>query len=423
MDDVLREQDPSVHASPVAGDRLAGARARTRRALPGLRDRQRAGARRPPPGRPRRTARRTAGTAASTRAWRTESSPSARATAPRTSLIARCCSELPPMASMSRAFAIAIAAWSANVFMSWMCSSVNGSGSFADDVERPDELAVEQDRGCQQPAVLHDFRGSPRVLGIQLRVRNVDDLSCHCSSPNGRVPVDWMRVLLLVGVHIRLPVALCDDREDVTFLEVDGAVVAVAQPGRRVCDDVEDLLETLRACDGREDVADCALLPELCLDRGDQPRVGDRDRRLVGEGLHELDEIVGERPRYVASDGDGADQLALPRDRHSEERAEPNDLLPLVRVVRVLEHVGDLFGLPADATLPTMWIDRANGDVLVRSRTLRAGRRSARRCAARPLRGGTAEHARRGTASSPHRRSRRGQAGARPLLRQHVACR
>ena len=50
----------------------------------------------------------------------------------------------------------------------------------------------------------------------------------------------------------------------------------------------------------------------LGLQLGEQPRVLDGDRRLVGEGLHQGDLALGERPDLVAVDHDDAEQLARP---------------------------------------------------------------------------------------------------------------
>ena len=44
----------------------------------------------------------------------------------------------------------------------------------------------------------------------------------------------------------------------------------------------------------------------------EQPRVLDGDDGLRGEVLHQLDLLVGERPDFLAVDGDGADQLVRP---------------------------------------------------------------------------------------------------------------
>ena len=48
----------------------------------------------------------------------------------------------------------------------------------------------------------------------------------------------------------------------------------------------------------------------------EQPRVLDRDHRLRGEVLHQLDLLVGERPHLLAVDDDRADQLVVLEHRH-----------------------------------------------------------------------------------------------------------
>src|SRR5262245_47841801 len=50
-------------------------------------------------------------------------------------------------------------------------------------------------------------------------------------------------------------------------------------------------------------------LGALPLDRLKGPRIGDRDRRLVGECLDELDVVISEEARTVATESDRTDQL------------------------------------------------------------------------------------------------------------------
>jgi len=104
----------------------------------------------------------------------------------------------------------------------------------------------------------------------------------------------------------------------------------------------EHRLEALRSGYRAEDVADRALLVQLPLDGLEQPRVRDRDRRLIGKGLHQLDIVIGKRARVAASDRDHADQPILQLDRHAEQRAVADDLLRAERVLRIVQHVGDL---------------------------------------------------------------------------------
>ena len=74
----------------------------------------------------------------------------------------------------------------------------------------------------------------------------------------------------------------------------------------------------------------------------EQPRVGDRDGRLVGERPDEFDVLVGERPRNVTADGDRSDHLVVQDDRNAEQRSIADDALRFERVVGVGQDVGDL---------------------------------------------------------------------------------
>src|SRR5215211_8250955 len=68
---------------------------------------------------------------------------------------------------------------------------------------------------------------------------------------------------------------------------------------------------------GREEAGELSPLP---LDGLEQARVRERDRGLVGEGLEELDVLLGECLRLAAHDDDGADELVLDHHRHAEHR-------------------------------------------------------------------------------------------------------
>jgi hypothetical protein len=62
-------------------------------------------------------------------------------------------------------------------------------------------------------------------------------------------------------------------------------------------------------------------VPRACLHLVEQPRILDCDHRLVGEVLHQLDLLAGERPDLLAVDADHPDQLALLEHRHRNEGA------------------------------------------------------------------------------------------------------
>ena len=84
-------------------------------------------------------------------------------------------------------------------------------------------------------------------------------------------------------------------------------------------------------------------LERLALQRPEQPRVVDGHGGLAGERLHEVDDAVVEGARHGAPHDEGADDLALPQQRHREDGAPAR--LPQrveVRVAGRLAQVGDL---------------------------------------------------------------------------------
>ena len=90
-----------------------------------------------------------------------------------------------------------------------------------------------------------------------------------------------------------------------------------------------------------------AVRRALALDGLDQPGVRDRNRRLVGKRLEQLDVLMSEKPGSIASDGDGPDQLLIQDDRNTEQGSVADDLLCSVGVVFVGQDVGDLLDCTA----------------------------------------------------------------------------
>ncbi len=81
----------------------------------------------------------------------------------------------------------------------------------------------------------------------------------------------------------------------------------------------------------------------------EQPRVLDGDDRLIGEILHQLDLLVGERPHFLAVDDDNANQLVFLEHRHGEDSpiaaklgSGHGDWIALLNVERLLRDVGAL---------------------------------------------------------------------------------
>jgi hypothetical protein len=76
----------------------------------------------------------------------------------------------------------------------------------------------------------------------------------------------------------------------------------------------------------------------------DQPRVRDGDRRLVGEGLDELDLLVGKRLRRPADDPHRADEVVFEENRNT--KADSEGARPRVGVLGVSVDVRDVDDLP-----------------------------------------------------------------------------
>ena len=90
----------------------------------------------------------------------------------------------------------------------------------------------------------------------------------------------------------------------------------------------------------------------------EQPRVLDGDDGLVGEGTHQLDLALAERLYALARKSERADRLALPEQRHSQDRPYealmrglPGDVLIVGANVRYLHRTafcqGSADGRPA----------------------------------------------------------------------------
>ena len=77
------------------------------------------------------------------------------------------------------------------------------------------------------------------------------------------------------------------------------------------------------------------------LQLGEQPGVLDGDHRLVGEGLHQGDLTVGERPDLVPIDRDHAEQLAPAEHRDRQDGPDRIHLLHYMAVLRIGEHILD----------------------------------------------------------------------------------
>ena len=94
-------------------------------------------------------------------------------------------------------------------------------------------------------------------------------------------------------------------------------------------------------------------LAALVLDFVEQPHVLDRDHGLVGEGLDQLDLLLGEHPHVLAGQGEDADGNAFAHQRNAQHRSITAELLRFrPGVFRILQHVGNVYRLRFQAVRP-----------------------------------------------------------------------
>ncbi len=109
--------------------------------------------------------------------------------------------------------------------------------------------------------------------------------------------------------------------------------IGATKPRRRLNKRVEHSLQVEgRATDHLEHVGGSGLLRERFTEvvgalaqLVEQPRVLDRDNRLRGKVLHQLDLPVGERTHFLAVDSEHSDQLVTLEHRHVKKGAGPRE--------------------------------------------------------------------------------------------------
>ena len=81
----------------------------------------------------------------------------------------------------------------------------------------------------------------------------------------------------------------------------------------------------------------------------EQVDIADRDHRLVGEGLNELDLLLAERASNEAEQADDAERLPIPNERYAECRPDAHQLLcTLTLPLRIDKHVGNMSSAAVD---------------------------------------------------------------------------
>ena len=71
----------------------------------------------------------------------------------------------------------------------------------------------------------------------------------------------------------------------------------------------------------------------LVLDLVEQSHILDGYARLVGEGRHQVDLLVGERANHLSHEDDSANRMTFTQQRHAEDRPKPDLSLHLLKSI------------------------------------------------------------------------------------------
>ena len=130
-------------------------------------------------------------------------------------------------------------------------------------------------------------------------------------------------------------------------IKVQRAIGGRTQPHRLFEDRVEHRCEVAgRGIDDLQDLGGRGLLLQRLARFGQQPRILDRDHRLVGKGLQQRDLRFGKRLDLASPAADDPDRFAVAHDRYAEKRAISRDRLQYLEGARVVaglvQRIGDM---------------------------------------------------------------------------------
>ena len=201
-----------------------------------------------------------------------------------------------------------------------------------DDAER-DAFAQHRNSQHSPPPALQAMRVV--VLRIGEHVIDVSDGLRQDRPPGHSRHVRTQRILGLHGLQpLRGELVPGNVVQELAVVAEHGAVRAPAQCDGTAHDRVEHRLHIgRRAADDAQDLGRRGLplegLGELAvagLQLVEEPRVLDRDDRLVGEGLEQADLLRRELADSAAADPDRADASSLPQHRREDDGFEAHDL-------------------------------------------------------------------------------------------------
>ena len=188
------------------------------------------------------------------------------------------------------------------------------------------------------------------VLPVLKHVFDVDDASLGDRTPHRRSAPELRLMSVSVGAEARGKSESSGIPEAAVYQAFQATLVGAAQPNRRLVQGVEHGLQVEgRTADDLEHVGRRCLLLQRLLKLGEETHVLDRDHRLVGEGLDQLDLPCRERLHLRARQDKHADGLTLAQQGHPETGSIVAMLLVAERiVVGVCEDIGYVDRLAAE---------------------------------------------------------------------------
>ena len=236
-------------------------------------------------------------------------------------LAASSCRLLSSISRKSRAFWMASADCVAKVFSRSITSGANSPARLPVDDQAAEQVVLAQQRHGQERSVAQPDEDLADAALVAALVRDVADL--HRLAGHRHPPERTLALADRRGPQRRRPARRAGgpSRAGGTPRAPRRTRRSRRRPCRRAAVARETIvrehgLEVERRADRLPDLAQrLAARPPTASARAvrasqllEQPHVLDRDHRLVGEGLQQLDLLVGERPGLGAADGDRADR-------------------------------------------------------------------------------------------------------------------
>src|SRR5262245_4853807 len=181
------------------------------------------------------------------------------------------------------------------------------------DRDDTDWLVLAHQRHAEHGAEAATFdRLGPAIVRVNGGVRDVDHSAPRRGPADQRLTTRRYGLLLHPLLVFERKTMACSEAIDIALPPENKCEVRLAKPLRRFNQRVEhDLHVEGGTADRLEHVGGGGLLLERLAQLVEQPGVLDGDDGLLGKIADQLDLLVGERPHFLAVDGDGPDQLVF----------------------------------------------------------------------------------------------------------------